>query len=28
MTIFYLNVLTNSRASSRGNTWETSVIHL
>ena len=28
MTILYLNVLTKSRASSRGKTWKTSVIHL
>jgi len=28
MTIIYIYVLTKSRASSRGNTWKTSVIHL
>jgi len=28
MTIFYLYVLTNICASSRGNTYKTSVIHL
>jgi len=28
MTIFYLYVLANLRASSRGNTYKTSVIHL